>query len=377
MQVYQLKNRGNVLKEPAPPASVASGGGEHATGDFFIPDICAPRSVFIMVLLAELMVFVYTLASSTLPVFNWELLATSSLFVLWVVMLSAALLCWLRGFFARQSLALATLLSLLLVLSVTAVSSRVALALYPQLLRNVDPGWWILRNLLVAVMLAGIVLRNFYLQHQLRQQERLELEARLDSLRTRIRPHFLFNTLNAISTLILDGNNKLANTMVSRLSRFLRYTLDNDPMQKVTVAEEISALKLYLDIEHVRFDERLQLHFDIEEGAETALMPSLLLQPLVENAIKYAISQSISGGTIAVSARVFGGELLLAVADDGPGLSPGKGRSEDGGGVGLANCRERLRELYGKDQSFRLSQTEPHGLTINIRLPLEREESPE
>ena len=201
--------------------------------------------------------------------------------------------------------------------------------------------------------------------------------AQLKMLRYQLNPHFLFNTLNAISTLILDGNNKLANTMVSRLSRFLRYTLDNDPMQKVTVAEEISALKLYLDIEHVRFDERLQLHFDIEEGAETALMPSLLLQPLVENAIKYAISQSISGGTIAVSARVFGGELLLAVADDGPGLSPGKGRSEDGGGVGLANCRERLRELYGKDQSFRLSQTEPHGLTINIRLPLEREESPE
>jgi LytS/YehU family sensor histidine kinase len=201
--------------------------------------------------------------------------------------------------------------------------------------------------------------------------------AQLKMLRYQLNPHFLFNTLNAISTLILDGNNKLANTMVSRLSRFLRYTLDNDPMQKVTVAEEISALKLYLDIEHVRFDERLQLHFDIEEDAATALMPSLLLQPLVENAIKYAISQSISGGSIAVSGRVFGGELLLAVADDGPGLSPNKGRSGDSGGVGLANCRERLRELYGKDQSFRLSQTEPHGLTINIRLPLERQESPE
>ena len=164
MQVYQLKNRGNVLKEPAPPASVASGGGERAAGEFFIPDICAPRPVFIMVLLAELMVFVYTLASSTLPVFDWELLATSSLFVLWVVMLSAALLCLLRGFFARQSLPVATLLSLLLVLIVTAVSSRAALVLYPQLLRNVDPGWWMVRNLLVAAVLAGIVLRNFYLQ---------------------------------------------------------------------------------------------------------------------------------------------------------------------------------------------------------------------
>ncbi len=162
--------------------------------------------------------------------------------------------------------------------------------------------------------------------------------------------------------------------MVTRLSRFLRHTLDNDPMQKVTVAQEIEALRLYLDIEKVRFDERLQLRFDVEPEAETALMPSLLLQPLVENAIKYAIAQAVNGGTIAIGARVFGGDLLLVVADDGPGLNLNKGRPEEGGGVGLANCRERLRELYGKDQSFRLTTTEPHGLTINIRLPLERAE---
>jgi len=220
---------------------------------------------------------------------------------------------------------------------------------------------------------------KYYMLLQEERQRNLKVlsmahAAQLKMLRYQLNPHFLFNTLNAISTLILDKDNDLANIMVTRLSCFLRYTLDNDPMQKVTVVDEFEALKLYLDIEKVRFDERLQLHFDIEPEAETALMPSLLLQPLVENAIKYAVAQAINGGSIAVSAKVFGVDLLLVVADDGPGLNLNKGRSDTGSGVGLANCRERLRELYGKEQSFRLSATDPHGLTISIRLPLQRAE---
>jgi sensor histidine kinase YesM len=143
-------------------------------------------------------------------------------------------------------------------------------------------------------------------------------------------------------------------------------------------------VKLYLDIEKVRFDERLQLQFEIEEAAKPALIPSLLLQPLAENAIKYAIAQSIKGGTIKIAARVFAGELLLEVSDDGPGVDSfnGKGAGNGNGrpparrGVGIANTRERLQELYGNNQSFRLAKTDPHGVTIHIRIPLELESSP-
>lgn len=198
-------------------------------------------------------------------------------------------------------------------------------------------------------------------------------EAQLKMLRYQLNPHFLFNTLNAISTLILEQETRQANDMVTRLSRFLRYSLDNNPKLKVTVAEEIKALQLYLDIEKVRFGDRLQLYFDVAPEASNALMPSLLLQPLVENAIKYAIASSLEGGSIAVSAWVSGDELLLSVADDGPGLDLRNGRAPRGGGVGITNSRERLRALYGEAQSFRLSTTEPHGLTISIRLPLELE----
>lgn len=216
---------------------------------------------------------------------------------------------------------------------------------------------------------------KYYLLSQEEKQRYLKAismahEAQLKMLRYQLNPHFLFNTLNAISTLILDQDTKLANSMVMKLSRFLRYSLDNDPMQQVTVAEEVESLKLYLDIEKVRFAERLTLHFTIAPDAEGALMPSLLLQPLVENSIKYAVSQSINGGSIAVSAAIEKGQLQLIVADDGPGLDLRQGRLPKGGGVGLANTRERLAQVYGDEQSFRLGSTEPHGLTITINLPL-------
>lgn len=219
---------------------------------------------------------------------------------------------------------------------------------------------------------------KYYLLMQEEKQRGLKAlsmahESQLKMLRYQLNPHFLFNTLNAISTLILDRETRQANSMVTGLSRFLRYSLDNDPMQKVTVAEELEAVQLYLDIEKVRFEERLCLHVRVEPEAKDALMPSLLLQPLVENAIKYAIAASVDGGGIAISAEVAGKELVLCVADDGPGLEPGSTRVGRGGGVGLRNCRERLQELYGERQSFRLAVTEPHGLTIIMRLPLEKQ----
>ncbi len=198
-------------------------------------------------------------------------------------------------------------------------------------------------------------------------------EAQLKMLRYQLNPHFLFNTLNAISTLILEQQTELANRMVTKLSSFLRYSLDNDPMQKITLEQELAALKLYLDIEKVRFEERLNLELDIEQQAAGALIPSLLLQPLVENAIKYGIARSEEGGRLRIAARVFAGDLLLEVSDDGPGVELVDGQIPDANGVGLRNTRERLEELYGSHHSFRLSETEPHGLTIRMRIPHETE----
>ena len=202
------------------------------------------------------------------------------------------------------------------------------------------------------------------------QASSLAQEAQLKMLRYQLNPHFLFNTLNAISTLILDNRNSVANSAVTGLSEFLRYTLDQDPMKKVTVAQEIEALNLYLNIEKMRFGERLKLEYAIDAAASNMLMPSLLLQPLIENAIKYAVSPREQGGKIRIGAHVTGGMLQLEVADDGPGMIDAT-RIANGRGVGIRNTRERLQVLYGERGQVSVSNTEP-GLRVALTLPAER-----
>lgn len=217
--------------------------------------------------------------------------------------------------------------------------------------------------------------------YQMLQQERQKVlnaksqahEAQLKMLRYQLNPHFLFNTLNAISTLILVEENKSANSMVTKLSEFLRYTLDKDPMKKVTIAQELHALELYLDIEKVRFEERLTVDFQVSEGCQQALVPSMIFQPLAENAIKYAIAVQEQGGTIAIKVDRFGNDLLIELADNGPGADIVDGNLYRESGVGLANTRERLTALYEKQYSLVVSHNEPSGVKINIRIPFQSE----
>ena len=218
---------------------------------------------------------------------------------------------------------------------------------------------------------------KYYLQLQEQTEQTLKAtsaahQAQLKMLRYQLNPHFLFNTLNAISTLILDGANETANKAVSRLSDFLRYTLDNDPMSRVTLGSELSAIDLYLEIEKVRFGDRLVIEKSIEAKAQDALVPSLILQPLIENAIKYAITPSEQGGTLRISARVQHKTLVLQISDSGPGLGNGNGNNgQKSCGVGLKNTRERLQQLYGDSQAFTLAPNEPSGLRITINIPYE------
>ncbi|MBK5912202.1 hypothetical protein CCR85_11950 [Rhodothalassium salexigens] len=200
-------------------------------------------------------------------------------------------------------------------------------------------------------------------------------EAQLAMLRYQLNPHFLFNTLNAISTLVLEGDARGANAMLTKLSSFLRYSLVNQPTQRVTLAQEVEALKLYLDIERVRFGDRLTFSVDLDESARDAMVPSLLLQPMIENAIKYAIAPSEAGGAIALIARAEAGRLCLRVRDDGPGIqgTPRVPVAPTSSGVGLANTRARLREVYGDDYRFDLANRSPRGLDVVIDIPVQYE----
>ncbi|MBO6528265.1 histidine kinase [Erythrobacter sp.] len=232
---------------------------------------------------------------------------------------------------------------------------------------------------------------NFFLQveEQADRLERLEAQAtsaQLAMLRYQLNPHFLFNTLNSISTLVLLKQSETANAMLTRLSSFLRHTLVTQPGGKVTVAQEVETLQLYLGIEQMRFEDRLRSSFRVEPDAAKAKLPAMLLQPLVENAIKYGVSPLEEGAEIAIVAQVVGPRLRVTVSDTGPGMTtddiedglpavrPTNAR-RDSTGVGLANIRDRLAQAYGEEHRFEIRSPESGGFSVLIELPYETEEA--
>ncbi|MEE4360224.1 MAG: histidine kinase [Pseudomonadales bacterium] len=241
-------------------------------------------------------------------------------------------------------------------------------------LRGVVTSWYIILGW--SALYFGIKYYRMLVAERARALEAMATarDAQLRMLRYQLNPHFLFNTLNAISTLILAREGDQANRMVTRLSSFLRHSLDSDPMQKVDLDQEVRALRLYLDIEQVRFEERLRIEVDLQGAAGRGLVPSLILQPLVENAIKYAVARSEDGGCIRIRAAVEGDRLVMEVADDGPGLPEGFSLEGDARGVGLRNTRDRLRQVYGDAHELRLCAAHPHGLCVQLRIPFETRE---
>ena len=207
------------------------------------------------------------------------------------------------------------------------------------------------------------------------RSEALANEAQLLMLRYQLNPHFLFNTLNAISTLVLTKAVDPANEMVTKLSKFLRYSLDHSPFDRVNLAHEIETSQLYLDIEKVRFSDRLKLVFDIEDVVRDSLVPSMLLQPIIENSIKHGISKNEEGGTLQIKAREVQDSLVLEVIDDGPGILGIDSKNSDEfvpTGVGISNIRNRLRELYADTYELSFTNVTPSGLSVKVRIPNER-----
>lgn len=219
---------------------------------------------------------------------------------------------------------------------------------------------------------------NYFVRAEEQADQLLRLEAaatsaQLTMLRYQLNPHFLFNTLNSISTLVLLKQTEQANAMLSRLSSFLRFTLVNETTAKVSLASEVETLKLYLDIEKMRFEERLRTDFDVEAAVRDALVPSLLLQPLVENAIKYAVTPQEEGADISINARRVGDRVRIIVSDSGPGLQASIPDPKLSTGVGMTNTRERLLQAYGDEQRFDSYTRSGGGFEVVIEIPYQTE----
>lgn len=192
-------------------------------------------------------------------------------------------------------------------------------------------------------------------------------DAELRSLRYQVNPHFLFNTLNSLSSLIITGKPKEAEAMIQNLSNFYRTSLNSDPLEDVTLAEEVDLQRLYLDIEAVRYPERLRTIIDISPELMNQHVPALILQPLVENAIKYAVSRSGRPVTIEIKARQISNMMEISVADDG---DPIVNNADGGSGIGLANVRDRLEARYRSAASLQASASPTGGFLVSLTLPL-------
>ena len=212
---------------------------------------------------------------------------------------------------------------------------------------------------------------------QERERRAAELEARLTSaklqaLRMQINPHFLFNTLNSIATLVYVDP-RAADEMLGDLSELLRRSLNSMEEQEVPLAQELEFIGAYLSIEQKRFGERLRLEQSVPDELMKALVPALILQPLVENAIRHGIEPRRGPGLIAIEAKQEDKHLHLIVRDNGRGLPGAELNSSVRRGIGLSNTQARLRGLYGKDQSFSFGRAEPQGCQVDIRLPFHLE----
>jgi sensor histidine kinase YesM len=229
---------------------------------------------------------------------------------------------------------------------------------------------------MVAVQHMGALYRRYAERERMTLQLETKLaRAQLEALKIQLQPHFLFNTLNTISAL-LHRDPEAADRVLTRLGDLLRLSLQHSGRQEVMLRQELEFLEGYLEIQQTRFQDRLRVRFDTDPDALDALVPTLVLQPLVENAVRHAIEPRAAAGWLEVRARRENGRLTLQVADDGPGIAAngpgaiaGSVIPATGSGIGLANTRARLEQLYGAGHRFTLANASQGGLVVTLEIP--------
>jgi two-component system LytT family sensor kinase len=250
---------------------------------------------------------------------------------------------------------------------------------FAYLIKNMGLHYCVLNMIMYWLVVFAHFSWHFYQRYREREVSAAQLqrelsEARLEALRMQLNPHFLFNTLHAVSALIHE-NPEAADRVVARLSELLRLTLDKSKPQEVPLREEMAFLERYLEIEQMRFTERLKVDIQIDPEAEGSLVPYLILQPLVENAIRHGIELREEQGRLTISARRNNGHLELRVRDNGPGL-PKNGIQFLREGIGLSNTRSRLRHLYGERFQLELAGAQGGGLEARLDIPYHTQPEP-
>lgn len=318
----------------------------HAEERQFLPNLCNGHAVLVVVIVAELMAIVLALMSTYYQPFSLSDLALSSFFMQWVGLSAASILCALRPQLNRLPMALAGVAVVLLVALDTCLLSLLA-----QMLRNWIEGanvfshllnGNVLSSVLIAAILTGMTMRYFYVQEELMRRRESELKARIQALQSRIRPHFLFNSMNIIASLIAVDPD-MAEQVVDDLSQLFRASL-KESGEQVTLGEELELCRRYAHIEQLRLGDRLTLDWQIDEALLQQPLPLLTLQPLLENAIYHGIQPRVEGGCVQVVLRREQDRIVLSVSN--PAAS--EQSHHQGNRMALTNVRHRLEALYGK-----------------------------
>jgi len=334
----------------------------------FIPNFCDVTVVFMLVLLVELLSLLLALVPSNQQGF-WDRLALISLFSQWLALVNASLLCGLKGWLNRQSVPLCTLVSFAFMLLVTLIFSVLVVYFGDAVgLMNTsnqhEMSYFILRNLAISGIIYAVTLRYFYVQHQWRSNLQAQSHAQIQALKARIRPHFLFNSMNTIASLVHIDANK-AEKAVEDLSDLFRASLQESTSH--TLRDELDLTASYIDIEHLRLDQRLQVEWLLDDAAMEIEVPALCLQPLAENAIYHGIEPLAEGGRIKISAQLENNRLCLEVTN--PVSEQNAMSRHKGNHMAQANIKTRLSLMYGNDADFKI-KAEPNLYTVSIGIPI-------
>lgn len=316
---------------------------------FQLPDLCKVQPLLFLILTAELLVLVQALSTGRLLPFDWLHFANLTFFVQWNVLLCAAVLCNVRAYVARLPRVSGALLCYALILWVSVLFSIFAQWLLHTVMDGAGP-WqfdWqrILANLAIVAVIGGIALRYLYLQQQLQLQQQAQLQARIQALQSRIRPHFLFNSLNSVASLI--GSDPVqAEKAVEDLAELFRASL-RAAAELVPMTQELALCQRYIAIEQLRMGERLQIDWRVPTLSDALRIPSLTIQPLLENAIYHGIQPSVVGGTVSLQVSIKDQRCEIVVSNPLPDSDPQAAVRHKGNSMALVNTRERLKAHFG------------------------------
>jgi len=330
-----------------------------------LPDFCDVRNLFALVLLTEILAIILALAASSSSSQFWDYLALSSFLMLWIALLNAAILCLLRNWLHKQKQNICLLLCFCLMMSISLLVTLVANRVF-GFNNNAMDTLFLLRVMTISAVIYFLLLRYFYIQQQWRLNLAAQSYAEIQALRARIRPHFLFNSMNTIASLIAISP-ETAEEAIEDLSDLFRASLSEQNMNRLS--DEIELTKSYLAIESLRLGDRLQTEWQIDENLLDIEIPALCIQPLAENAIYHGIEPIEKGGKILISALQIDNKLILSVSN--PLMSEKQSSAfKRGNQMAQDNIKQRLKLVYGNNGKFIINDTKDN-YTVSLIIPLD------